>query len=291
MMVRRLLYPKSTFVKIAVAIMVSAFALVVFVGVRLFVSGQGLLNDTENLLSDYSDALSTGQITHESHYAPMMKDLIRERRSFYGEYFEVGLYSRLEGITSEFGFEPRRRFPLVLSNPSIVEFPALLRGKLILVPHYARLSVLSDDQLSIQVTEVVTLYGKYKTPPEESPLVLAARWALARTDDEAVKQELKRYLDVGEDTRESFGEGFETVLVVRHSLVVARTQNGLQIVRDTFTNQTESMPGMDNVSWVDGHYVRNKPDFTEMLAYRRHAMSTEELGRKLLDTLSRVGDR
>jgi hypothetical protein len=171
----------------------------------------------------------------------------------------------------------------VLSNLSIAELPTLSQGKLILAPHYARLSLLSDDRLSIQVTEVVTLYGKYKAPPEEHPLVLAGRWALPRTNDEAVKQKLKRYIqDVMEDTRESSEEGFETTLIVHHRLVVARTQNGLQIVRDTFTDQAEGIPGMDNISWVNGQYVRNKPDFTEMPAYRRHAMSTEELGKKLL---------
>lgn len=156
------------------------------------------LNQVEAVLADYSRALSTGHITQEDLYTPMMRDLIRERRHFYEEYFEVALHSTLESITAEFVFEP----------DSIDAVVAILSGQLKIEPD-ARVSVLPDDRLSLQVTEKVTLRGRYQVSPEEYPMVQAARWALARTDDETVKQELKEYIRLAvEDMSESSEEGF-----------------------------------------------------------------------------------
>jgi len=290
-MIRRLLYSKSIIVRVVAAILVSAFALAVLRGVGLFLSHQRLLNDTEKLLSDYSNVLSSEQITDRSCYAPKMRDLIRERRSFYAECFEVGLHSNLESITSEFLFEPRQRFRLVLLDPSIIltEIPALLRGQLILVPPDAEISVLSDDQLSVQVGEMVTLYGRYKSPPEEYPMVQAGLWALSRTDNEAVKREIEEYVQRMMEDREPFEEGFEITDRVQHSLIVIKTQDGLRIVQDSFTNRTAISSGEDNVTWVDGQYVRNKPDFTQWPNCRIYDRPIEELGKIVLDRFSRVG--
>jgi hypothetical protein len=220
---------------------------------------QTLLNDVEETLSGYSQALSTGQITQRGRYTSGMRDLIQERRAFYEEFFEVALHSTLESITSEFLFHP------------------------------GKVSVLSDGQLSLQVTEKVTLYGRYNTSPEEPPTIQAARWALARTDNEAVKQELKEYIQrAAEDIAESSEEGFEITLTPRHSLIVAKSRNGIQIVRDSFTNRSNDDPGTDNVIWTDGEYVRNKPDFTEYPNYRMYTMPVNEMGKEMLDFYTKM---
>jgi hypothetical protein len=235
---------------------------------------QTLPNDIEAVLFNYSEALSTGQLTQEAYYTPTMQDLLRERRRFYEEYFEV-LHSTLESISSKFVFDPN-------SVGTDTEVPVSSDGRLMLGD--ASISVLSDGRLSVQVTEKVILRGRYNTPPEEHPLVLAGHWALSRTDDEHVKRELEKYIEsVMEGTRKSFEEGFETPLIVRHSLVVARTPAGLQIVEDSFTDQDAVFSGVDHIIWVDGQYVRTKPDFTAMPDYQRYAMPIEELGKKLLD--------
>ncbi|HCO97000.1 MAG TPA: hypothetical protein DIU00_24185 [Phycisphaerales bacterium] len=188
-----------------------------------------------------------------------MRDLIQERRAFYEEFFEVALHSTLESITSEFLFDP------------------------------GKVSVLSDGQLSLQVTEKVTLYGRYNTSPEEPPTIQAARWALARTDNEAVKQELKEYIQrAAEDIAESSEEGFEITLTPRHSLIVAKSRNGIQIVQDSFTNRSNDDPGTDNVIWTDGEYVRNKPDFTEYPNYRMYTRPVNEMGKEMLDFYTKM---
>jgi len=239
---------------------------------------QTLQNDIEAVLSDYSRVLSTGQITQEAYYTPMMKDLIQERRSFYEEYFEIALHSTLESITSEFLFDPGS----VDADAATPDGQLKLGGD-------ARVSVLSDEQLSLQVTEIVTLHGRYNTSLEEAPTIQAARWALARTDNEAVKQELKEYIQrAAEDIAESSEEGFEITLTPRHSLIVAKSRNGIQIVQDSFTNRSNDDPGTDNVIWTDGEYVRNKPDFTEYPNYRMYTKPVNEMGKEMLDFYTKM---
>jgi len=239
---------------------------------------QALLNDVEEALSGYSQALSTGQITQKGRYTSGMRALIQERRAFYEEFFEVALHSTLESITSEFLFDPN----------SVDADAAIPDGQLKVGPD-AKVSVLSDDQLSLQVTEKVTLYGRYKASPEEAPTIQAARWALARTDNEAVKQELKEYIQrAAEDVAESSEEGFEITLTPHHSLIVAKSRNGIQIVRDSFTNRSNDDPGTDNVIWTDGEYVRNKPDFTEYPNYRMYTRPVNEMGKEMLDFYTKM---
>jgi hypothetical protein len=220
---------------------------------------QTLQNDIEAVLSDYSRALSTGQMTRKDHYTSVMEDLIQERRSFYEEFFEIGLHSTLDSVKSEFVFEPGR--------PDV------------------EVSKLSNDQLSVKVTEIVALHGKYNSSPEESPLVQAGRWALSKTDNEAVKRSLEEYIrSITEDMSKSLEEGFEIEFVVRHELVITNGKDGLRIVQDSFTDQDKDNPtGTDVVRWVDGRYVRNVPDLTQMPDYQIYATPIEELRESLLD--------
>jgi len=215
-------------------------------------------NDIEAVLSDYSRALFTGRVTQHAYYTPTMEDFVQERGSFYEELFDVGLHSTLDSVESEFVFE---------SGRSDVE-----------------VSKLSNDHLSVKVAEIVTLHGMYNSSPEKSPLVRAGRWALSQTDNEAVKRALEQYIQsVVEDVSKSSKEGFEIEFVVRHELVITNGTDGPQIVQDSFTDQDNVNPsGTDKVSWIDGRYVRNKPDLTGMPDYVIHVTPMEQLGEGLL---------
>jgi len=265
--IRRILRSKLILVIVAVAIMVGALTLAVYVKSsflpRLLVN-QDLRNDIEAVLLDYSESLSTGQISQETRYTPMMQDLVRERRRFYEEYFEVGLHSTLDSVKSEFVLGP--------------DYPGV------------EISTLPNDQMSVKVTEKVTLYGRYCSP-EESPTVQAAWWAISRTDDETVKQALEEYIrSIKEDVSKSPKDGFEITFIPRHYLVIAESKGGLQILEDTFTdrNSIDSPSGTDNVIWRDGQFYRSKPDFTKMPDYQIYATSIEELGRKLLEEYTKA---
>jgi hypothetical protein len=164
--IRRILR-KFILVIVAVAIVVGALTLAVYVKSSFFprlLVNQDLRNNIEAVLLDYSESLSTGQISQETCYTPMMQDLVRERKRFYEEYFEVRLHSTLDSVKSEFVLGP--------------DYPGV------------EISTLPNDQVSVKVTEKVTLYGRYCSP-EEPPTVQAAWWAISRTDDETVKQALE----------------------------------------------------------------------------------------------------
>ena len=260
--IRRILRSKLILVIVAVAIVVGALTLAVYVKSSFFprlLVNQDLRNDIEAVLLDYSESLSTGQISQETYYTPMMQDLVRERRRFYEEYFEVGLHSTLDSVKSEFVLGP--------------DYPGV------------EISTLPNDQVSVKVTEKVTLYGRYCSP-EESPTVQAAWWAILRTDDETVKQALEEYIrSIKEDVSKSSEDGFEITFIPRHYLVIAESKGGLQILEDTFTdrNSIDSPSGTDNVIWRDGQFYRSKPDLTKMPDYQIYATSIEELGRRLLE--------
>ena len=262
-MIRRISRSKLILVIVATAIMVGALTLAVYVKSSFFprlLVNQDLRNDIEAVLLDYSKSLSTGQISQEIYYTPMMQDLVRERRGFYERYFEVGLHSTLDSVKSEF----------VLGSG----YPGV------------EISTLLNDQVSVRVTEKVTLYGRYNCSPEESPIVQAARWAISGTDDEAVRRALEEHIrSIEEDVSKSSEDGFEITFILRHYLVIAKSKDGLQIVEDTFTDRdpTDNPSGTDNVIWRDGQFYRSKHDFTKMPDYQIYATSIEELGRKLLE--------
>lgn len=224
-------------------------------GSQAAVLDQQVLNQVNGTLLGYSQALA-GNSDQRSGLA--LQSLIQDRRKFYNEYFQVGLYSNLESVRSTF-----------LSAD-------------------AKVTTLPDKNLAVQATEKVTLRGRYKVTPEAHPMVLAARWAMAKTTDSGVKQGLDRYVqNFMQGARKSYAEGYETELLVRHSLVLARTPAGLQIVKDSFTDQDDTMPGMDNVVWANGQLARNKPDFTTMPDYQRNTMPVEKLGQMMLERATR----
>ncbi|MDY7041809.1 MAG: hypothetical protein SVX38_13210 [Chloroflexota bacterium] len=217
--------------------------------------------DIRAILLDYSTCLSTGQVTKDSYYSPMMRDLLQDRRGFYKEFFDVGLHSDLLSIESDFTIE----------------------------------SIVQDDEqgnlYNVKATEMVILHGKYRcSSPEEYPLVKSGRWALSRTDDPAVKKAIEGYIESMVDgVNESIKEGgFDIVFVVRHELVMSN-EKSLRIVQDSFTDAANDNPeGTDNISWINGRFVRRKPDLTKMPDYVMYNTPIEQLGESLLDTYSRI---
>lgn len=231
------------------------------------------------VLSAYSQALSSEPGLEKSSPPAALQELVQERQAFYTEYFEVGLYSTLESIRAEFAFDPQS-FGTASDPTATAENQVAVSDAVI--------SARGRDEWSVQVTEKVTLRGRYKTAPEQHPLVVASQWAIGQTKDERVKQGLKdRIQHVIADSQRSYKEGFETTIEARHSLVVSKTPSGFQIVQDAFTDQGEMVGGMDNVTWAKGKLIRNKPDFTTMPDYQRHVLPVEELGQMLLERATR----
>jgi len=218
------------------------------------------------LLDDYSQTLSSGQIGHEGFYSEAMLGLINERRAYYQEFHQVALHSSLLGISS--------RYELDSVAPDAVE----------------------DGLYHIQAVEMVTTTGRYREPtPGEYTSTRAALWALARTDHPAVQQALQEYI-----TREmarylarvNTASNYDTVWIVRHQLLIRAGESGSTIMEDTFDDKaSDNTEGFDVVNWVDGRFVRHKPDWTgfpDYVMYHEPLEKVEALGRSLLQDKTRT---
>lgn len=213
--------------------------------------------EIQELLRDYSTSLVTGQVTKDAYYSPAMMDLLQERRSFYDEFFAVGLHSDLLSLESNFNVESITR------------------------------TAEQGDLYTVHAVEMVTLRGKYQcSSPEEYPLVRSGRWALVRTADPAVQKDIEGYIEsmVEGITQSIKEESFETVFIVRHELMMADVKEGLKILQDSFSDAAnDDVEGFDNVSWVQDAFVRHISDLTRMPDYVMYHSSIEELGQSLLD--------
>jgi len=269
---------------------VSLVFVIVLIGRRLhFGIQRKLLADVEAVLTHYNQTLAAGEGEASEIYSPRMQALIQNRRQFYAEYLEIGLKSHLVAITADFDFVPRQdvlpvAFARALFTPgSTSTWWDVLSGRAVTVPYEAQVRALQDGYYTIQVTEMVTLSARYAVPPEQHPVVLAAQWALGRTKDPGVRQQLEEHRQgYLEDTRKSYEDGYELVHIIYHRLLVKYTPTTLQIVEDTFTDQDAIFAGFDAVMWVDGEFVRNTAGVFDTMEARMYQKPVEDIGRGLL---------
>ena len=75
------------------------FSVLVAVTLQTEVSAsEALPQEINNVLSDYSQFVSSGTTSQLTSYAPEMVMLIAERRDYYQEFFANGLHSKLIGF-------------------------------------------------------------------------------------------------------------------------------------------------------------------------------------------------
>ncbi len=223
---------------------------------------QPLSQETISLLKDYSEYLSTGTTTNKSYYSTQMAQLVQERRKYYEEFFDIALHTELLDLHSTY-----------------------------LTDANAWQEKLDDDIFHIQVTEEVTFYGKSRISwPDEYPLIKAASWALAQTDNVEVKLALGRYIvSMTDSVKESIQDGVTIVFIVRHDFSIRAEKDGAQIILDTFTDRSnDNINGNDNVSWNKNEFARSKPDLTKFPDYVIHNTPIEDLGKWLLDDYTKA---
>ncbi len=218
----------------------------------------------ETLSLDYSKSLSTGKIINEQNYSPMMKKLINERRDFYKGFFDIGLYSDLLSIESEYSIE----------------------------------SITKDEKQNniykVKAVETVTINGKYRcSSPEDYPLVKVGKLALSKTENPVIKKEIEEYVESHTDSAIEFiKEGsFEIVNFLKHDLIIKSNKNRLMIIQDSFTDKAKDNPeGHDNISWVNNRFIRKKQDLKQMPDYIIWHTPIEELAENLLSDYSKELD-
>ena len=142
-------------------------------------SANRISSEVEALLNDYSAFLSSGTTASDSSYSKAIKELVRERRSFYEEFFDKGLVCDLVEIKSEFHFEIPAEQP-------------------------------EADALKVEAVELVTLSGNNRLPsPEDYPPIKAARWALTQNPNNTARRQIEAYLEsMIEGVKETIENGF-----------------------------------------------------------------------------------
>lgn len=144
--------------------------------------------------------------------------------------------------------------------------------------------------VEVKTVEELTSTGKpFIKKVEDYPMVQAANWAISKTEDEAILRELKTYLQNTIDgVNDSIEQGeYEIVWIIQHQLTMDKKTN--RILSDSYTDEaTDNINGTDKVTWVDGHFMRNKPDLTLMPDYVINHTPIEELGQDLLDEYTKV---
>lgn len=141
------------------------------------------------LLDDYSHYMATGNTTQKTFYSDQIAALIAERQDYYSEFFTVGLHSKLTSIKSTF----------LVDDAGISKTGATT---------------------SITILEVVTLHGQYNLESvNDYPLLLAAEWAISKSDNESVQQNLRHYIEIMTgDIKESLSHGATIVFRVNHNI-------------------------------------------------------------------------
>ena len=217
-------------------------------------------SDVGLLLDDYSQYMATGNTSQKIFYSDQIAALIAERQDYYSEFFAVGLHSQLISIESNF----------------LVDDAGISK---------------TGDTTSVTILEVVTLHGQYDLESvNDYPLLLAAKWAISKSDNESVQQNLRHYITtMTDDIKESLSRGVTIVFRINHNISIEDRNGKLQIVKDEFTDKGIDIgEGFDNVNWTNGHPIRRKPDLTLMPDYEIYNTPIESLGKLLLDDYTRA---
>lgn len=211
------------------------------------------------LLADYSQHINSGKTSHLSFYSAPVETLVKNRRDFYNEFYNIGLHTNLDSIKSEFNLETA--IVTVATNTSHVE-----------------------------LIETVTMFGyPIISKAEDYPMIPAAQWAISKTDDVSVKQALERYIATTTyGVSDSISNGVEITFRVHHNIDVQLKRGQLQFTKDEFTDKEIDSNGVDDVTWVNGGPARSKPDLTQMPDYAIYHSSIEVLGQQLLDDYTRA---
>jgi len=207
------------------------------------------------VLQNYSQSLSVGQITQDDLYSPAMKELLRERRAFYSEFFQVALHATLTGISSTFEIN----------------------------------SIVKDEQEAgiyrVEAAEIIEFQGYYL--PKKDCLTQAVYWASLQAGESSVKASLLEYFDelTKDKENELWGKSTFSItwIIFSHTLVLSRQDNAFQIIQDTYSDAANDNPfGTDVIKWDNGTFTRRKPDLTQWPDFEMYQRCIEEQGKDLL---------
>lgn len=232
-----------------------------FIGPQKTLPAGNVPDNIKALLVDYSQYLNSGETLHQPFYSASMKTLVKERRDYYNEFYAVGLHTNLTSIKSEFHAEDA----IVTKTGNVYH---------------------------VEVLEMVTMFGyPILSSAEEYPMIPAARWAISQTENANVKKALGDYIaNTTDAVNDSILKGAETEFRVRHKIDIIETKNSQrQFIKDIFNEkEIDNGDGFDTIHWINGQFVRSKPDLTQMPDYVIYHTPTHVLGQQLLSDYTKA---
>ncbi len=211
--------------------------------------------EIKDLLGNYSQSLSSqGKILLENN-TNQIQDLVAERQSFYQEFWEKGLHSKL--ITLDSQFETDTGVDISLTG----------------------------NTYNLSLYEQVKMYGEpIVKSPDQFPLIQAAKWAISNTSDDQAKNYLYQYIKImSEGVEQSVRDGNNIVFVTKHDMKVEKVDQKLKLIADKFSDKSsDNKNGFDNGSWTGNKPNRIKPNWLDLPDYQIYNMPIESIGRLLL---------
>lgn len=211
--------------------------------------------EAENILTDYSHYLETGETIYGPNYSSEMLKLVDERRSYYQEFFNNALHSNLLGLKSEFRVDN------------------------------ATITSQKENMYTLHVGEKIIMHGNPKVmSPDDYPLIQSAKWALTETVDEGIRNRLNEYiLSMQKGVTESIQNGVEIEFFVQHDIDFDVIDGHNRIIKDTFSDKAnDNGEGYDIMRWTEQGFERYKPDWWQFPDYEMYLRSIEDIGHALM---------
>ena len=206
-------------------------------------------------LEAYQIFLSSKSSNGDFSLTDPIANLIVERQNFYERYFDIGLHSNLINIQSSFDLN----------------------------------SMVVSDTGTVEVYEFVNLTGSPKLKvAADYPIYKAALLAKQGTNDIEVSILLDAYAkEILDGVQQSIDEGeFTFTIINKHVMVFDPITWTLKT--DGFTSRAKDDPGTDEVSWVDGEFIRREPEFEQMVEYEIYHTPIEVFTQELLETQTEI---
>ncbi len=223
-------------------------------------------NSVRLVLNDYSNFLSTGKTITPSAFSNQIINLVKERRTYYNDFYETALFSKLLSLTSSF-----------ISDH---DFKITQVGSI----------------LTIDVIEQIKFKGQSKVLfTDDYPMIKAAEQAILiiekKYPDDLGKQQVIRKLitDYLDSTRQALDEStkgpYEITWTIKHEIIMESSDIGLEITQDSYSDKaSDNLEGTDNVYWKDGSFYRIKPDFSLWPDYQINQTPIQDLTSSLLQS-------
>ena len=202
-----------------------------------------------DLLYTYELAVSNPSAISTSSFTSQMWDLIKDRRTYYDEFFTKALHASLAEIESE----------------------------------YDKQTIEISDEGKVSAIEYLRLSG---TPllqdPKDYPIYQGAMWAIDQASDSETKSQITEYSEeILKQVQASIDEETFTITWINEHELQFDLKTGL-ILSDNYSSESRDDPGNDKVIWTEKGSSRIEVDLQLFPDYQMYVTPIEDIGMDIL---------